>query len=146
QHVVEGVADAAAHVAGPAHVVAVGPTRDDRNRHHDTDAVSVAPAEIAFEAEHGAVDLPIVAEHHTADDSVRHRIVFGGDTIVVHARAAEQIAEVSAGIEAGPVVRRRSGEYGRRLARDRQIRCESGTYCGHDDRKSNAPFDESAKV
>src|SRR5262249_47256518 len=122
QPVVEGIADAAAQVAGPADIGMVGGGcggRDQSSGRRATavvsgatasgsatwigglgaDAARVGPAEITLDTEDRAVDLPIVAGHHAADDAVRPRIAFSGHAIVVDMCPAPQIAEMAADIE-----------------------------------------------
>ena len=107
------------------------------------DAARVRPAEIALEAEDSATDLPVVANHRAADDAVCPCVALGDGTAFFDTRAAPQIAEMPADIEAGPIVGRNSRGQRRSLCdhrRQREIRGEGNgrTDCGKHCRKRDA--------
>ena len=107
------------------------------------DAMRVRPAEIAFEPEDQTLDLPIVAEHHPADDAVGPVAALGNLAIVLDMRAAPQMTEMPAHIEAGPIVGRDDCGQRRSLCdhrRQREIRGEGDgrADCGKHCRKRNA--------
>src|SRR5262249_20761946 len=78
-------------------------------------AVDVAPVDVAFEAKHELVELPVVADG--AADQAAVDVTAGRPERVAEARAAEAVAAVDADVEAGPIVDRR--DIGRRRSRRR---------------------------
>ena len=90
------------------------------------------PAKITFETEDKGAGLPIVASQHAADNAIRLRTGLGDDTVVFDARAAPELAKMSADINSGPIIGRRGdGGFGdwrldRHIGRGRALRDSDG--------------------
>ena len=88
----------------------LGALRRCHEWHNKAGALRVGPAEIAFEAKNKLVVLPIVASKRAADHTIGRGAVLDDSAFFFDMGAAPQITDMSADVEAGPVVNgRRSG-------------------------------------
>lgn len=98
---VECISEAATHVTSPVHVVSI---RLNDGVGDQSRTMCIGPAEVAFNTEDPRPCLPVVSRQHAADDAIRRRVGLGDQSVFFDPRAAPQIANVAAEIEAAPII------------------------------------------
>lgn len=98
---VECISEAATHVTSPVHVVSI---RLNDGAAVQSGTMCIGPAEVAFNTEDSRPCLPVVSRQHAADDAIRRRVGLGDQSVFFDPRAAPQIANVAAEIEAAPII------------------------------------------
>jgi len=72
----------------------------------------IGQAEIAFQTENHRTGLPIVTAEHATDHAAGLGVRFSHNAVFFNARAAPEVADLSADIKSGPIVRSRNGRSG----------------------------------
>src|SRR5262249_56005861 len=106
QQSIEGRADPAGHGRGPLRVGI------DRIAERVVPAaLEVRPIEVAFDSQHQRIYLPIDADLSAADEAGLVKSIVGTDEGIAPRRMGKTRTEISADVEAGPIIdRRRIGD------------------------------------